>query len=77
MILSIRSWLSRLMFIAMFAALTVVFYEACRLAESWVVPVDRYSVPRGPALKVFEHHEAPPEGGTIAERLRWFYFNGE
>ncbi len=77
MILSIRSWVSRLAFIALFAALTVVFYEGCRLAESWVAPVNPYALPRGPALKVFEPHGAPPEGGTIADRLRWFYYNGE
>ncbi|QJC51808.1 YqzK family protein [Paenibacillus albicereus] len=77
MIVSLRRWVSRLVFALLFACLTAAVYEGFRLADSWVRPLDPYAPPRGQALKVFEPHEAPPEGGTIADRLRWFYYNGE
>ncbi|SDR87553.1 Protein of unknown function [Paenibacillaceae bacterium GAS479] len=77
MIVSVRRWLTRFVFAALFACLTVLVYESFQLGASWIRPFDPYAVPQGQALKVFELNEAPPEGGSIADRLRWFYYNGE
>ncbi|MCM3747336.1 YqzK family protein [Paenibacillus pasadenensis] len=78
MIVSVRRWLSRLVFAAIFACLTAIVYEGFQLAQVWIRPLDPYAVPRGQALKVFEQpYEVPPEGGSIMDRLRWFYYNGE
>ncbi|GFN30573.1 hypothetical protein PCURB6_08330 [Paenibacillus curdlanolyticus] len=44
---------------------------------SVVAPLDPYREPQGSAVKVNGPIYSPPEGGSMGDRLRWFYWYGE
>jgi len=77
MVLSVRKWFGRLLFAALFVMLTTMTFGGYRWLIGVVAPVDPYRVPQGNALKVNGPVYSPPEGGTIGDRLRWFYWYGE
>jgi Protein of unknown function (DUF4227) len=53
-------------------------YGGCRLLAVWIAPDDPYRVPQGHAQKVFKAADQQQgENGSIAERLRLFYWYGE
>ncbi|AJY77231.1 DUF4227 family protein [Paenibacillus beijingensis] len=77
MIVSLRTWLRRLLFVIVFIVLTFLAFGGYRWAALLIAPMDPYKTPEGGAVKVFHRHVAPQEGGSIADRLRWFYWYGE
>lgn len=76
MVLSLRQLFGRLMFVLLFILLTIVSFGGYRWLIDAVAPVDPYREPQGHALKVSGTIQSP-EGGTMSERLRWFYWYGE
>ncbi|MFC4808421.1 DUF4227 family protein [Paenibacillus sp. GCM10023250] len=78
MVVSVRRWLRRLLFMLLLGVLTVTMYGGCRMIAVWIAPDDPYRVPQGHALKVFKAADQQEgENGSIAERLRLFYWYGE
>lgn len=77
MILSVRRWLSRILFIVIFVVLFLIATGGYRLLVDVISPVHPYREPKGSALKVFKTDPDTPEGGNAADRLRWFYWYGE
>ena len=78
MVVSVRSWLRRMLFVLLLCFFTITMYGGCRLLAVWIAPDDPYRVPQGQALKVFEAGDQQQgENGSIAERLRLFYWYGE
>ncbi|MGO4539793.1 DUF4227 family protein [Paenibacillus sp. 2TAB19] len=77
MVLSIRKWASKLFFIVVFTAALLVVTGGYRFLVDAISPVHPYREPKGEALKVFLTDPESPEGGHLADRLRWFYWYGE
>ncbi|WP_168119218.1 DUF4227 family protein [Paenibacillus sp. HB172176] len=77
MVVSLRRWASRLLFIALFFALLLLAAGGYGWLIEVVSPVHPYAKPKGDAMKVFVTDPAAPEGGNSADRLRWFYWYGE
>lgn len=77
MIISIRKWVGNLLFLIVFVICTLCLFSGYHWIIDMVAPVDPYQVPKGTSVKVFHIHTTPPESGSIAERLRWFYWYGE
>jgi len=77
MVISFKGWISRLLFILLFAVLLVIASGGYRWLLDVVSPLDPYHKPRGDAMKVFEHERAIQEQGNTADRLRLFYWYGE
>jgi len=76
MVFSIRKWTSRLLFIVIFLLMLIVATGGYRWLIDAIAPIDPYHKPKGEAVKAFTQHGSP-EGGSIADRLRWFYWYGE
>ncbi|MFX3633553.1 MAG: DUF4227 family protein [Candidatus Pristimantibacillus sp.] len=77
MVLSLRRWLSRIVFVIVFALLLLITTGGYRWVVDIISPVHPYHTPKGDALKVFQEDPSSPENGSIADRLRWFYWYGE
>lgn len=77
MVVSLRRWGRMLLFLVLFAMLTLCVFGGYRWAAGLLAPVDPYRSPGGGAVKVFKGHTVQQEGGSIADRLRWFYWYGE
>ncbi|MBW7473519.1 YqzK family protein [Paenibacillus oenotherae] len=77
MVLSVRRWTRRIVFIVLLALFTIVMYNGCRYIAVWIAPEDPYRVPQGSAEKVFRAQPAPLEENTLSDRLRLFYWYGE
>lgn len=77
MVFLIRGWISRLLFLALFAVILFIAAGGYRWLVDVVSPVHPYHKPRGDAMKVFVTDPGSPEGGNGADRLRWFYWYGE
>ncbi|MDF2834551.1 MAG: hypothetical protein K0Q63_191 [Paenibacillus sp.] len=77
MVISFKGWMSRMLFLLLFAALLVIASGGYRWLLEVVSPVSPYHKPKGEALKVLQQEPASPEGGNTADRLRWFYWYGE
>lgn len=77
MVVSLRRWLRRLMFVLLLCIFTITMYGGCRLLAVWIAPDDPYRVPQGHALKVFGATDQRAENGSISDRLRLFYWYGE
>jgi hypothetical protein len=77
MVVSVRKWLRRFIFIALLCILTVVMYGGCRFIAAWIAPADPYRIPQGQALKVFNTQTDWNMESSISERLRLFYWYGE
>ncbi|WP_424766137.1 DUF4227 family protein [Paenibacillus sp. sgz302251] len=77
MIVSIRRWTSRFIFIVLFAALLLTVTGGYRWLVDALSPVPSYRVPHGDSLKVFITEPGPPDSSKAADRLRWFYWYGE
>ncbi|WP_265525130.1 YqzK family protein [Paenibacillus sp. JDR-2] len=74
MVLSLRRWLSRILFVVIFTLLLLIVTGSYRWLVDVIAPVHPYREPKGAALKVFQ---ADAEKGSITDRLRWFYWYGE
>lgn len=78
MILSIRKWTSRVLFIFIFSILLLAVTGGYRWLAETLSPVHPYRVPKGDALKVFVSEPGPPDSSDkMSDRLRWFYWYGE
>lgn len=77
MIVTVRSWFSRLLFLMLFAVLLFIAAGGYRWLVDVIAPVHPYREPKGDAMKVFLTDPATPEEGSGADRLRWFYWYGE
>lgn len=77
MVLSLRKWLSRILFVVLFTLLLLVATGGYRWLVDVISPVHPYRTPKGDALKVFQTSPADAEKGSLTERLRWFYWYGE
>ncbi|MBD3918726.1 DUF4227 family protein [Paenibacillus sp. PR3] len=76
MVVSIRQWFGRLVFVLLFMLLTMIAFGGYRWLIDVVAPVDPYREPHGRALKVSGTLQTPDES-TMSDRLRWFYWYGE
>ncbi|MWC28395.1 DUF4227 family protein [Paenibacillus sp. MMS18-CY102] len=76
MVVSIRKWFGRTIFMIIFILLTMMTLGGYRWLMDVVAPVDPYREPQGQALKVSGQMQSP-EGGSMSDRLRWFYWYGE
>lgn len=77
MVLSLRSLLGRLGFIALFAVLLFIAAGGYKWLVDAISPVHPYREPEGNAVKVFIQDPDLPGEGSSADRLRWFYWYGE
>ncbi|MEW9699080.1 DUF4227 family protein [Paenibacillus sp. SI8] len=79
MVFSYRKWMTRLRFIFLFMALTVALYQVMVVLTGWIQPVNKYKMPSGKSVKVFEQHQhaAVGDASTMSDRLRLFYWYGE
>ncbi|MBD2869587.1 DUF4227 family protein [Paenibacillus arenilitoris] len=77
MVLSIRRWMSRIVFLVIFAILLLIVTGGYRWLAEALSPVQPYRVPAGDALKVFKSEPGPPDSSNAADRLRWFFYYGE
>ncbi|WP_334071652.1 DUF4227 family protein [Paenibacillus sp. A14] len=78
MVISLRKWLTSVKYALIFMALVYILYQAIGLLESFVFPPDKYRVPEGSAIKVFQS-ESPEATGVerMADRLKLFFWIGE
>lgn len=78
MVISLRKWLLRLKYALIFMALSYIFYYAFGLMQEYILPPDKYRVPEGSAVKVFQSdHSIVSDADNLAERLKLFYWYGE
>lgn len=78
MVISVRRWMQRVKFIAMFLVGTYVLVELFTAVNVWIAPIDKYRIPQGRAVKAFHHDpDLTMQADTFAERLRLFYWMGE
>ncbi|WP_068616987.1 DUF4227 family protein [Paenibacillus tuaregi] len=78
MVISLRKWLCSIRLLIVFLGLSLLFYKAIHWLDAWVFPADKYGTPQGAAVKAFVHDGGfKPEGGTVIDRLRTFYWYGE
>ncbi|MUT65552.1 DUF4227 family protein [Paenibacillus sp. NEAU-GSW1] len=77
MILSLRKWASRILFAIIFMLLLIVATGGYNWIAGVISPVNPYQKPKGSALKVFQADPIAPDSGSVADRLRLFYWYGE
>lgn len=77
MVLSIRKWTSRLVFLIIFMLLLIIATGGYRWLIDAIAPFDPYQKPKGAAVKAFTEEHGMPDDANIADRLRWFYWYGE
>lgn len=77
MVISVRKWLQRFVFIAVFVMLTIIVSGGYRWLIDLIIPQDPYRVPNGAAVKAFGVLEDVQQRQGTLERLRWFYWLGE
>jgi hypothetical protein len=77
MVVSLRKWIDRAKFIALFAVLTFVLYQMLSVLTAWMQPVHKYRQPDGRALKVFQQEPGTMDAESMPERLKLFYWYGE
>jgi len=77
MIISVRKWLDRAKFIALFLLFTFVLYHVLQTVSSWMAPHTRYDDPGGRAVKASAVQRAAEDDAAFGERLRFFYWYGE
>lgn len=78
MVVSLRKWAARLLFLMLFVLLTIIVFGGYRfLMVKLMLLHDPYEAPRGQAVKVFQPDEAAFGEASMKERLRWFYLFGE
>ncbi|GGF87367.1 DUF4227 family protein [Paenibacillus abyssi] len=77
MVVSLRKWLSALLFMLLFIGLTVLVFGGYHWLMDEVLFTNPYETPQGQALKVFQADPPSPDGASIPDRLRWFYWLGE
>jgi hypothetical protein len=77
MVISLRRFLRRMLFVLLMILLTVTIFSFIRIASEWFRVPDPYAKPQGYAVKAFETTQDAESDATFAERLRWFYLLGE
>ncbi|MFD1955804.1 DUF4227 family protein [Paenibacillus thailandensis] len=77
MIFSLRRWVPRIVFMLLFLVLLLVASGGYRLLREAITPIHPYREPKGHAVKVLKPESDTPENGSMADRLRWFYWYGE
>lgn len=77
MTISLRKWLVRAKYAAIFIVLTVLLYGLFHFVSGLIEPMQRYREPAGKAVKVFRQEAAELEIATLLDRLRLFYWYGE
>lgn len=77
MVLSLRKWIERAKFIALFAVLTFVLYQMLSVLSGWLAPGPKYRQPAGSAVKVFRQETGTMDANSMPERLKLFYWYGE
>lgn len=77
MVLSVRRWARRLLFLVLLTLFTAAMYGGCRIIAVWINPEDPYRIPQGNAQKVFQPQMMLLEDRTLSDRLRLFYWYGE
>ena len=65
MVVPLRKWLRRLIFLAVFVAAAWVLYRFLGAASAWIEP-NKYREPGGRAVKAFREGESAPENGGRA-----------
>ncbi|WP_042162636.1 DUF4227 family protein [Paenibacillus gorillae] len=77
MVLSLRKWISRIVFAIIFSMLLILATGGYSWLVDVISPVHPYHKPKGAAMKVFQADPMIPGNGSLADRLRWFYWYGE
>jgi hypothetical protein len=76
MVFSWRKFKRRIRFLIQLLILTILFYYSLNLIARWMDPMEKYRMPNGHSMKVFQQ-EVIHEQQTIKERLLMFYWLGE
>ena len=78
MVVPLRKWMRRIVFLALFAAAAWILYGAVGSAQAWMVP-NKYREPEGRSVKAFRMNggAAADAPESALERLRLFYWYGE
>jgi hypothetical protein len=77
MIFSFRKFRKRMKFAVQLLVFTILIYYVLRAATNWIVPMERYKVPSGHFLKVFQQEALADQSQTLKERIAMFYWFGE
>lgn len=75
-IISLREWLNRVLFIGLFVVLLIIAAGGYKWLVDVFAPVHPYREPAGNAVKVFVTDPAVPDEGSGADQLRWFFWYG-
>ena len=70
-------WRVRLRFTLFFLVITVLLHSLLGWFHHWLAPRDPYAEPEGRAVKVFLSGSGQESDGSVANRLRLFYWLGE
>ncbi len=76
MIISVRKWIERGKFVALFLFFTFVLYHFLQFMEEWMAPTYRYQAPSGKAAEVMAP-ELGAESASMKDRLFFYYWFGE
>ncbi|WP_379318471.1 DUF4227 family protein [Paenibacillus puldeungensis] len=78
MIISIRQWLRAAKYLLLFVALAYTLYRVLGVMDNYLLRENKYRIPEGSAVKVFHAEmDGSREMGSIAERLKLFFWYGE
>lgn len=78
MIMSLRSMLRWLTFMALFLTLTCTLVYVLRVVGDWIFPIDKYREPLGHAVRVFQLQEGlHNQPFSFIQRLGLYYWLGE
>lgn len=77
MVISLRKWIERFRFLILFMVFTYLVFLLLHQISLWVEPEHKYNHPIGDALKVSIQNGFYEDGGSVKDRLRFFYWYGE
>ncbi|MEX2462096.1 MAG: DUF4227 family protein [Paenibacillaceae bacterium] len=77
MVLSLRKFKRRMKFLVQLLVLTIVFYYTMHFITRWIDPIQKYRIPTGHSLKVFQQEVILEQQQSIKDRLALFYWMGE
>lgn len=79
MIISLRRWWNGFKYIVLFIMLAYVMYKTLGLLDEYVLTMDKYRIPDGSAIKVFQSDAGGAVSGLegMSDRFKLFLWYGE
>lgn len=79
MIISLRKWWNGFKYVVLFIMLAYVMYKTLGLLDEYVLTMDKYRIPDGSAVKVFQSDAGRAVSGleVMSDRFKLFLWYGE